>query len=292
MTGVVATSLANVLSVARLTLREALRRRLLWALVGLTVAIVAITGWGFQRIAELSPIGGSQELLGLSQLLVMIAFMFSFVLAMTAVFAGGPAIAEEIESGQALALLARPLRRGELLLGKWVGLALVLVAYAFAAGLAEVGVVAAVTSYAPQDPLGAAGFLAAEGLVLLTLALVFSTRIGPVAGGAIAVVLFGLEWMAGIMAGVGEILNNDGLRAIGPISRLILPSDVLWRGAMFGLEPPADLLAAAGGPGAAVFRVSPFFAAAPPDAIWLGWAIAWVVLALGGAVLLLRRREL
>ncbi|HEX8939275.1 MAG TPA: ABC transporter permease [Candidatus Limnocylindrales bacterium] len=280
-----------VLVIARLTLREAVRRRLLWALVGLTVVIVAVTGWGFQRIAELSPIKGPQELLGLSQVLVMIAFMFSFVLAMTAVFAGGPAIADEIESGQALALLARPLRRGELLLGKWLGLALVLVAYALAAGLAEVAVVALVTSYLPQAPLSAAAYLAAEGLVLLTLALLFSTRVGPVAGGAVAVVAFGLDWMAGIMGGVGRILDNDVLAALTPLSRLLLPSDVLWRGAMYGLEPSGDILGSAGR-AAAAFQVSPFFAASPPEPIWLAWSVAWVVLVLVLAAQLLRSREL
>lgn len=283
---------ANVMTIATLTLREAVRRRLLWALVGLTVVIVAITGWGFARIAELSPVGGATELLGLSQLLVMIAFMFSFVLAMTAVFAGGPAIADEVATGQALALLARPLRRGELLLGKWVGLAIVLVGYALAAGLAELVVVETVTGYAPQDPLSAAAYLAGEGLVLLTLACLFSTRIGPVSGGAIAVVMFGLAWMAGVMGGVGRILGNAGLTAVEPISRLILPSDVLWRGAMYGLEPPAALLDAAGGPAAAAFRVSPFFAATGPEALWLAYSIGWVVVVLAVAAWLFRTREI
>jgi hypothetical protein len=37
--------------------------------------------------------------------------MFSFVLAMTAAFLGRPAIANDLESGIALALLARPIRR-------------------------------------------------------------------------------------------------------------------------------------------------------------------------------------
>jgi ABC-type transport system involved in multi-copper enzyme maturation permease subunit len=284
-------SLRSIAIIARLTLREALRRRLLWALVGLTVVIVVLTGWGFQRAAEASPLTGPEEQLVLSQLLVMIAFMFSFVLAMTAVFAGGPAIADELGSGQALALLARPLRRSELLLGKWLGLGLVLVGYAVAAGTAELAVADVTTGYLPQAPVAAVLGMTAEGLILLTLALVFSTRIGPVAGGAIAVVMFGLAWMAGVMGGVGRILGNTALTAIEPVSRLILPSDVLWRAAMYGLEPPRDVLDSVGA-GGLVFRVSPFFAAAPPDPIWLAWSAVWVVLALALAAALLRGREI
>jgi ABC-2 type transport system permease protein len=277
--------------VVRLTLVEALRRRLLWALVGLTILIVAVTSWTFQRVAALSPFGGPEEQLVLSQLLVMIAFMFSFVLAMTAVFAGGPAIADEIASGQALALLARPLRRSELLLGKWLGLGLVLVVYAIAAGSLELAVVGGTTGYVPRAPVAAVAALAGEGLILLTLAFVFSTRIGPVAGGAISVVLFGLAWVAGVMGGVGRIVGNEVLAAVEPIARLILPSDVCWRAAVFGLEPTGDVLASAG-QAAVVFRVSPFFAAAPPDPVWLAWSAAWVVLGLAVAALLLRNREI
>lgn len=284
-------SLRSIHIVTRLTLREALRRRLLWALVGLTVLIVAVTGWGFQRAAEASPLSGPQDQLVMSQLLVMIAFMFSFVLAMTAVFAGGPAIAEELESGQALALLARPLRRAELLVGKWLGLGLVLVAYAVAAGVAELAVAGLTTGYLPQAPVAAIVGLAGEGLILLTLALVFSTRIGPVAGGAIAVVMFGLAWMAGVMGGVGRILGNGTLAAVEPIARLILPSDVLWRGAMYGLSPSGDVIAAAG-PEGLVFRVSPFFAGTPPEPVWLAWSVIWVGLALVVAGVLLRGREI
>jgi ABC-type transport system involved in multi-copper enzyme maturation permease subunit len=58
-----------------------------------------------------------------SQVTVMLAFMFSFVLAMTAVFAASPAIGPDIENGLLLAVLARPIRRSEVLLGRWLGLA-------------------------------------------------------------------------------------------------------------------------------------------------------------------------
>lgn len=278
-------------TIARLTIRETARRRLLWALVGLTVAVMILTGWGFQRVAEASPVTGTQFALALSQLLVALAFMFSFVLAMTAVFAGGPAIGSEVESGLVLALLARPIRRADLVIGRWLGLAVVLVVYAFGAGAGELGVVYLVTGYWPADPLVAALFLAGEGLVVLTFAILLSTRVSSITSGAIVVVLFGLAWMAGILSGVGSILGNDTLTAVGPVSRLVLPTDILWRGTMFGLEPSRDVIAAAG-PARIVFEVSPFYAADPPPVEWIGWAVAWVVLVLGLAVWSFRRREL
>jgi ABC-type transport system involved in multi-copper enzyme maturation permease subunit len=135
--------------IARLTLREAFRRRLLWALVVLTLVLVVATGWLFGKAAELSPIDGGALQLLLSQLLVMIAFMFSFVLTMTAAFAASPAIGPEIENGLLLAVLARPVRRSDVLLGRWLGLAAVVVGYALAAGYLELGAVKLLTGHWP-----------------------------------------------------------------------------------------------------------------------------------------------
>ena len=283
-------SLESIVIVARLTLREAFRRRLLWALVGLTALIIVLTWWGFSRIAEVSPVTGPVEMLAVSQVLVMLAFMFSFVLAMTAVFAASPAIGPEIESGLLLAILARPIRRAEVLLGRWLGLAVVLVGDAIVAGYLEVGAVGLATGYLPTDPAIAPLYLAGEALVLLTLAMVFSTRIASVAGGAIAVVAYGLAWMAGVMGGVGEAFNSDVLRAAGVVARLILPSDVLWRGAAGALSPTEEVLRGGGVASPALYKFSPFSGSAP-DPVWLGWCLLWIVGVLAIGIVLLRRRE-
>lgn len=284
-------SIKPILIITRLTLREAVRRRLLWALAGLTVLIVVLTFWGFSRIAEASPVTGAIQMLGVSQVTVMLAFMFSFVLAMTAVFAGSPAIGADIESGLLLALLARPIRRSDVLIGRWLGLAVVLVVYALGAGYLELGAVRLATGYSPSDSVMAPFYLAGESLVLLTMAIVLSTRIASVAGGAVAVVAYGLAWMAGVMGGVGEVFNNDVLRGAGFVSHLILPSDVLWRGAAGALTPPDDILTAGGIVNAALYKFSPF-SGAQPSPEWLAWCIVWVAGMLALGVLLLRRREL
>lgn len=283
-------SLDPMLIVARLTLREAFRRRLLWTLVGLTALLVVLTWWGFSRISEASPITGPVQELGVSQVTVMLAFMFSFVLAMTAVFAGSPAIGPDIENGLLLAVLARPIRRSEVILGRWVGLAAVLVVYALVAGYLELAAVVLATGYAPVDPLTAPVYLAGQSLILLTLAIMLSTRVAPVAGGAMAVVAYGLAWMAGVMGGVGEAFNSDVLRAAGIVARLILPSDVLWRGAAGALSPSEGVLVSAG-VNAGLYRFSPFSGAAPSP-LWLAWCIVWILGALGLGITLLRRREL
>ena len=286
-----ADEVAGIATIARLSLLEALRRRLLWALIGLTVLLVVVTAWAFQRLLEASPLPPDETTLAVSQLLILVAFMFSFVLAMTAVFVGSPAIAGEVESGEALAILSRPIRRADVVLGRWVGFGIVVVAYAVLAGLGEIGAVALTTGYLPPHPLLAAGYVALEGLVLLTLAVLLSTRLGVVTGGAIAVVLYGINWVMGVVGQAGAILGNDAIRTAGTISRIVMPTDVAWRGAMASLEPPAALLSSLGRT-SVIFAVNPFYAAASPPPDQLAYAVVWIAVGLSLAIALFSRREL
>jgi len=285
-----------MITIARLTIGEAARRRVLWILVILALIAVGITGWGVDRLVTLARANGTPEIqiqLGVSQILIFIAFQFSFVLAMTAAFLGAPAIAGDLESGIALALLARPLRRTSYLLGRWLGLALVLVAYGAGEALLAIFVVSRVSGYTPPAVLLPIVYLAAEGLVVLTLSLLLSTRLPPIGAGAIAVVAFGLAWMAGAIERVGIAIaaHNPGvnLEIVGQVGRTVLPPDGLWRGVIYGLEPGIVIAASNGNP---LAEANPFFAASPPTLGFLAWAVAWVILVTLVAAFSLRRREL
>jgi ABC-2 type transport system permease protein len=283
-----------VITIAVLTIREAARRRLLWLLIGLTIGSVALTGWGVERLATLAREGGSNELsirLGVSQVLILVAFMFSFVVAMTAAFLAAPAIAGDLESGVALAMLARPIRRADLVVGRWLGLSIVLAGYAAASGLLEIAVVNVLTGHAPPDPLGAVAFLAGQGIVILTLALLLGTRLPSVGAGAVCVVLFGLAWMAGVFAGIARLFDVEVLAVVARATRWLLPTDGLWRGVVFALEPPL-VIAGAGPTLGPMADANPFYASAPLPLVFVAYSVAWVALVLGLAVWSLNRREL
>ncbi len=281
-----------MITIVRLTLLETVRRRLLWALLALTVGSVALTGWGFERLTtvghehQASPI---QLAIATSQVLVLVAFMFSFVLAMTAAFMAAPAVGAELESGVALVMLARPLRRSEYLLGKWLGLSVVVAGYAIGAGLLELFVVQAVSGYWPPDPVPAVAFLTFETIVLLTLALVLGTRLPSIASGAIVVVVYGMAWLGGIIGGIGAFFDVPALVTAANVSRILIPVDGLWRGVVYSLEPSAVFLLAGGAQGS---TANPFFSPEPPSPAYLAWSAIWVALVLGVGIVSLRRREL
>ena len=280
-----------LLIIARLTLREAARRRLLHAVAILTVLVIGLTGWGISRIATLhsggQPLPHSEVMATTAGLVIMLAYMFSFVLAIGAAFLAAPAIAGDVDSGLVLALLPRPLRRSQFVLGKWLALAALLVVYGGLASAVELAMVWVLTGYLPPHPVEAVVFLAGESLVLLTLALLGSTRLAPMTCGIVVLALFGVTWIAGIAESVGVAFHNSAITTAGTVVSLLMPSDGLWRGAVYNLEPA--ILVAVGG---ATSRTNPFSVAAPPPTPYLVWAVGWVVVMLSLAALSFRRRDL
>ena len=281
------------LVIARLVIREAARRRLLLALLLLTLVVIVLTGWGFSRIPTITqrgtPLPDIQVKLLASQFLIVTMFMFSFVLAMAAVFVATPQISGEVESGTALAILSRPISRAEYVVGKWLGLAALVAVYAGGAGIIELGVVNAVVGYIPPEPISFIAFVIAEGIVIMTFALMLSTRLSGMVGGVVALVLFGIAWIGGIVGGIGSAFDNPGITHVGTATRLLLPTDGLWRGAVYALEPQAILATGAqAGPAAAA---NPFYASTAAPLSFELYVAGWVVLVLGLAVYSFHTRE-
>lgn len=278
----------TVITVALLTLQEAARRRVLRSLAALTILLLALSAWGFSRInAEFGGLTSGEAPLVASIVLNLVMFGLSLIAALGTAFLAGPTLAGEVESGTALAILARPVRRSAVLLGKWLGLVIFGSGFVAVAGLAQFLIVQATLGYWPPRPVAGLALLAAQATVLLTLGLLLSTVISPMASGIVVVGLFGATWIAGVVGGIGEALNNDSVAQVGTFSRMLLPSDGLWRGAMNSLQDPTLL---AKFPPA--FEGHPFLSAAGLTTAYVAWVGVWVVLVLGVAGLAFQRRDL
>jgi hypothetical protein len=125
-------------------------------------------------------------------------------------------------------------------------------------------------------------------VVLLTLALLLSSVISPMASGIVAVGLFGATWVAGVVGAVGAALGNAGVARVGTVSRMILPTDGLWRGAMHAFQDPSALIQFGGAEGSAF----PFLSPASLTGGYLVWAVVWVAAIWGLAALSFHRRDI
>jgi ABC-type transport system involved in multi-copper enzyme maturation permease subunit len=283
------------LVIARLTIQEASRRRLLLALVILTLIVVGFSAWGFNKITTVNrgdgtPLPPEQVALITSQLLIGVTFMYSGVLALSAAVVAGPLISSEVESGLLLSMLARPVRRSEVVIGKWLGLAVLIAIYAAGSAFLELAAVDWATGYLPPHPVQLVLFVGAEGLALLSLGLLLSTRLSGITGGVIALVAWLMGWIGGVVGDIGTGLQNQAVANVGVISHMLLPTDGLWRGAMYAMEPDAFLatLRAAG----TVARANPFVAVDPPATSFLAWVFVWFGLMLVLSIWSFRTREI
>ena len=283
----------QILLFAKLTLREAARKKLIRTLMALTVLAVVLTGVALSRLVATGLEGASpgEVRSATSFILILIMFNYSFVLALSAVFVTVPSIAGELETGTALAVLSRPVSRAHFLLGKWLGLVVLVAAYVTVASWAEFAVVDLVTGYSPPHPVMFVGYMIAETVVILSLAMLISTRMAPIAGGVVVLGAFMLAWMGGVAISLGRQFGVPALVTGGTVTRLLLPTDGMWKGAVYSLEP-ATLIASARAAGPEGIANFPFFSLSPPSGPYVMWTAGWVVVILSLAIWSFRRREI
>jgi hypothetical protein len=109
-------------------------------------------------------------------------------------------------------------------------------------------------------------------------------------GGVIALGAYFAAWLGGVVGAVGAAFNNAAIMDVGTASRLLLPADGLWRGALWSLEPTV-LIAAASEAGRSA-AANPFFAPAPPPLAYELWVVFWVLAVLGLALWSFAEREI
>ena len=276
--------------IARLTVREAVRRKLVAAFAFITLAMVSLSAWGFYRLSHTRSITSGEVQVAMPQAFILFMFMFSFVLALSASAISSPAVSAEVESGVLQTVVTRPVRRSDVLIGKWLGLVVLIACYAIVVVALEAVVVNWVSGFVPPSPVLVALYLFAEGAVLLTLVLLLSTRLSTMATGVVGVALFGAAWLAGVVGSLGATFNISALRTVGQVSRYLLPTDGLWHGAIYYLEPSSfiarRLSESAGEAG------NPFFALAPPSWQYLLWTGVWFLVVLAIGLVSFDRREL
>jgi Cu-processing system permease protein len=301
----------NLLVVARWTVLEARRRRLLLAGVLLSVAFVALFAVGFALLyhsqersllaaqAEATDptvmgamVGPREELLILSTGLVVLGlYGVQFLAVLLGLFLGVASVSPEVDSGALHAVLARPLSRLEYLLGRFLALAGMLTAYVVVMSGSLLLTARIVAGYQPGDLTRAVALMLLEIYILLAVSLLGSTVLPTLANGVVMLALFGLAWLGGIIGFIGTIPpGNDLMANLGTAVSLLLPADAVWRGASYHVLPSSLLVASsfAGQDGTGL----PFASTAPIAPAMLAWALAYPVACLGLAVVSFRRRDL
>jgi Cu-processing system permease protein len=285
-------ALRTALPVTRVSMREAVSRRLVLIGVLLSVAFLGLYAFGFAALYDSvgteAGAGDRTELAFAATIITVLGlFIVRFLAALLAIFLSSSAIATEIDSGLLHAVLARPLSRTSWLAQRWLAFALVTVGYVLLMTTALLAIASGVAGYVPLDVGRAMAVLALELVVLLSVGLLASTTWSAVTSGVVTFCLFGVAWLAGIIELIGEQVGNRAMQLAGVVTSLVMPSDALWRGASFYLQSPAvAILGRQTGGG------NPFAGTAPPTTALVVWSLCYAVALLALAAWRLRRRDL
>jgi ABC-type transport system involved in multi-copper enzyme maturation permease subunit len=150
-------------------------------------------------------------------------------------------ISGEVEAGTFVILVPKPLSRVDIVVGKWLGYALIVCAYTTLMCLAFLAVIRWQTGYWPDGALAAIGLVDLGMLALLGITTLGSSLFPTVVNGAIALLLFVAAPMFSIIEFVVQLLNptsTSTVQSISTVISLVIPTDALWHGAAFFLLPP------------------------------------------------------
>ncbi|MBV9121628.1 MAG: ABC transporter permease [Chloroflexi bacterium] len=274
----------------RLSLREASRSRLLPLALLLTGLYVGLVAWGMSKLAA-NQANLLEAVAAGAGLEIMAFFVGSFMLALLAVFVAGHSTHQDAESGLLQAILTKPVRRFDLMLGRWLASALLMLAWVavFTAGI--VYAVGSQIGYYPPHPVLAALLLFLQAAIVLSLRMFFGTFLGTLASGIVPLLLYGLGWMGGMVETVGNALHIQSLVNGGIVTSLLVPTDAVWRGASFFLLPEASAFTGALG-GRNPAGGLPVVGLAPIAAPMVIWAAAYTLLLFLIGVRLFARRDI
>jgi Cu-processing system permease protein len=192
----------------------------------------------------------------------------------------------EISSGTIQTLASKPIRRWEIVMGKWLGFAGMLTLYLLLMGGGVMGIVFLRTGYTAPHPLRALELIWLNALVLLSFSILGGTTLSTLANGVLVFGLYGIAFLGGWIEQIGSFLPDQAASHtavnIGIITSLIMPSEALWKRAAHELQSP--LVAALG--------FSPFSSAYYPSLLMVMYAVLYTVIALILAVLLFKQRDL
>ncbi|MFN8597313.1 MAG: ABC transporter permease [Anaerolineae bacterium] len=278
--------------IIRLTLREAARRKVLWGLLilsGIFLALYAL-GWIFVRqgILEYGPPPSRAGDLKVFYNFLMMAGLYTanFLIVMLAVLISVDTLAGEIGSGTIQSIAVKPMSRRAILLGKWLGFAILLglCTLLLAGGVMLITLI--VSGYVPPNPFSGTVLMYVEALLFLSATFLGGTRLSTLANGVLGFGLFGLAFIGGFIEQIGGFAQQMGLNSsdtatqIGKITSLLMPSQALWRRALAdmaeGLNP---------------IRVMTVGATTPDNGILL-YAAVYIAVLLSIAMWSFQRRDL
>lgn len=270
---------------AGITFREAARKKILWIalLAGIAFLTLFGTGMHFQvkdfNTRTIPPFIRYQVMSGILQVGFYAVDLLAVVMT---VLTSVDTISGEINSGTIHAIATKPIPRWQVLIGKWTGFVGMAAAYVMVmfGGVVTVGYW--IGGVVPQNPIRGALLVFLECILVLTVTFASGTWFSTLTNGVIVLGLHGLAFLGGWIEQIGGFTHSPRLVTVGIVSSLIMPSESLWRRAVFEMQSPITRSLPFG----------PFSNATAPSLAMIGYAGTYLLIALALAIYHFHQRDL
>jgi ABC-type transport system involved in multi-copper enzyme maturation permease subunit len=209
-------------------------------------------------------------------------YAVSFLTLIMTVLTSVDTLSGEITSGTIHTLVSKPLRRWEIILGKWLGYTGMLTLYLLLMAGGVLLIVYWLSGYTAPNVWVGLGLMWLNINLLLSISLFGGAFLSTLANGVLVFGLYGVAFIGGWIEQFGALLNNSAAINIGIISSLILPSEALWKRAVFEMQSP--LVAAIG--------FTPFSSTSTPSPLMIAYAVVYMLVMIWLAMRQFSRRDL
>lgn len=274
---------------AGVTFREAARKKVLWMALAAGLGFLALFGTGlyFQLKDFASRTHPVIARAGINAMLMMGLYAVDALAVVMTVMTSADTLSGEIASGTIHAVATKPITRWEVLLGKWLGFVGMLTLYVaiMVGGITTITFTLSkhfLTGVLPRHLLLGASLIWLECVLLLNLTFLFGTAFSTLTNGVLALGMHGIAFIGSWIEQAGAVTHSPRALNVGIAASLIMPSEALWRRAVFEMQSP--LMSA--------LNFTPFSAASVPSGFMIGYAGTYLALALAFALRRFVRRDL
>ena len=272
--------------ILHLTLHEAARRRILTAALLCGAAFLTLFGIGLHFVVRDLGKHGAITVIERAVVLNMLTlaglFATKFLVVMAAVLLPVDTLSGEIQSGVIQTLAAKPIRRSEIVIGKWLGHWLVMAGYFALLAFGVLLIAKWIGHFSPPNVAQGLPLILLEGTVLLTLSIAGGARFSTITSGMLCFGLYGFAFIGNWVEQIGTIADNVPARTIGTIASLIMPSEAMWSRAAWYMQPTITR----------ELGNTPFSPLSVPSEAMVGWAVGYTAVMLALAISWMRKRAL
>jgi ABC-type transport system involved in multi-copper enzyme maturation permease subunit len=270
---------------AGITFREAARRKILWTALIAGLAFLAVFAIGLRiQIDDFqgAPVIPFLRYEILSGMLMVGLYAVDLLAVVMAILTSVDTVSGEITSGTIHAIATKPISRWQVLVGKWLGFIGMIAAYIAIMFGGTIAVGYWVAGVVPQHPIRGALLVFLECILALTVTFMFGTWFSTLTNGVLVLGLHGLAFLGGWMEQMSGFTQSSHLVMLGIASSLIMPSESIWRRAAFEMQSPL----------AGSLQFSPFADVSLPSLAMIGYACAYLLVALGIGIYHFNQRDL